>query len=220
MSHPSALALHQYRLDELDADERAAVKTHCSTCERCASRLGAQQAARTAFVAEDVPSAIERLAKPANGPWLQLFAGATPLLALAAALLLAVLSPNDSGVRTKGTLPDVELWVGTSEGPRALRPEETLGEGAVVQVLYDTNGARHAVLAGRDSSGRVEVYGELPVHDTLTPSPFGITLDASHGKQEFYVVTSDAPLTAHDVEQALTSGRADLQVRSVAVQKR
>lgn len=220
MSHPSALALHQYRLDELDSAERSAVDEHCSTCERCQARLGGQRAARAAFVNEPVPAAIERLATPANGPLLRWVAGAAPLFALAAALLLAVLTPPDAGVRTKGVLPDVELWVGTSDGPRALRPDEALGEGAVVQVLYDTNGARHAVLAGRDETGRVEVYGELPVHDTLAPSPFGITLDASHGRQEFFVVASDAPITATAVQHALSGGRSDLKVRSVSVQKR
>lgn len=220
MSHPSTLVLHQYRLEELDADERAAVAAHCAGCDRCTARLGAQQTARAAFVAEPVPPELERLAPPANGPFLRLLAGATPLFALAAALLLAVLAPHDTGIRTKGTLPDVELWVGSGDGPRAVRPDETLGEGAVVQVLYDTNGASHAVLVGLDARGLYEVYGELPVHDALAPAPFAITLDDSHGTQRFFVVTSDSPIDARAAVEAASTGTSPLKVRSVSVKKR
>lgn len=224
MSHLSTLALHQYRLGELPAEEIGRAETHLAACERCRRRLEAQKSAREAFAAEPLPPAIAALSQPANRPFARWLLWSVPLLVAAIALFTVLMRPHepeDAGIRTKGTLPDVEVWVKGESGKHALRPDEVLGEGSVVQVLYNAHGAHHAVLAGRDGTGKVEVYGELPVADTLVPAPFGLTLDDAPGPQELFVVTGDREITVRDVEDAVngSGGSRDLQVRSVEVRK-
>jgi hypothetical protein len=221
VSHLSTLVLHRMRAGELGPQEIVAAKDHLASCARCRSRLDAQEAARSAFEAARLPPAIAALETPANRPWMAVVG---PVIAVAAAILCVVLVGTPHGrvepdVRFRGALPDVELWVATADGPRAVRADDALHAGQTVQVLYATHDAAYAVLAGRDGSGRVEVYGELPTHDALAPAPFALTLDGAAGPQQFYVITADRPIASDEVGEAVYGLVPDVAVRSVSVAK-
>ena len=63
MSHLSTLLLNQLRYGELDPEQEAQARTHLQDCERCASRLQAQESNRSAFVLQPVPQAIREIGR-------------------------------------------------------------------------------------------------------------------------------------------------------------
>lgn len=223
MSHLNTLALHQLRLGELGPAEKALADAHLAACPRCRERAGVQQAARARFEAAPVPPVLLALSTPANRPHRRATAAATSLVAMAAALWLVVASalraPTDDGVRTRGEAPALELWFRSDAGVRVVHPEDRLGEGDVVQLKYGTDGAAFAVVAGRDLDGAIEVYGALPLQAALTEAPFALTLDATPGTQEFFLVTGGSSFGADEARAAIRGEREDLDVTSVSVQK-
>ena len=86
MSHLSTLKLHALRYGELSGEEEAEARAHLDTCEKCASRLSAQENHRAAFELRPVPEAIRNppaeVIRPRFGRWI-------PMVALAAASTLS-----------------------------------------------------------------------------------------------------------------------------------
>jgi hypothetical protein len=203
--HISTLKLHQYRYNELPSDGRFEVEAHLASCARCAERLAVQQREREAFVAMPVPPAILGASAPRRASWLRWLLPAGGLVAVAAAVLLAVGVPMSGKNHVKGHgHGDLEALVESPQGPRALHPGETVHAGSVVQLSYDREGASHVWLAGRDGTGTVELYGEVPAGiDGLQPAPFSLTLDGAPGPQEFFAVRSDRALTEDEVKRAV-----------------
>lgn len=223
MTHLSTLELHRFRLGELPAERVTEIETHLDSCTRCATRAGIQQQQAVAVAAAPLPALLAADIRPANRPWRGAFASVT---AVAAAVFLVVglsgplVHPEVSPTtRSKGVLPTVELWVGGEAGVHPLRSHQKLSAGDKVQVLYDTEGASFAVLAGRDGTQRIEIYGELPPHSELFPAPFALTLDDAPGPQEFFVVSANHPLSHAEVEAAIRHGVGDINVRVIAVEK-
>lgn len=223
MTHPSTLQLHQLRYGELSGEALGRVRSHLAGCDACAARLRAQEAERAAFVARPVPAALRQAAAPPRPAWWQWLA---PLL-VAAAVVLCVRALRDapaSGaagpeapeIRFRGELPAVEVWVKGDRGPRALGEDERLGPGSVVQLKYDPRGASAIAIAGRDGSGKVEVYTtEAPIGIGLVTAPFALTLDATPGDQELFVVGSPQPLDEGLVRLAVTRGLPGVRVGKV-----
>jgi anti-sigma factor RsiW len=232
MTHLNTLQLHQLRYGELTGDPLARVRAHLDTCPACAARLRAQEAERAAFVLRPVPPAIRALATPpppARALWLELLAG----LFVAAAIALAVqgVRPDPRAgapepeevaeVRFRGELPSIEVWARGPQGPHALAPGETVSSGQVVQLKYDPHGASSIALAGRDGSGRVEVYTtHAPTGIGLVTAPFALTLDDAGGDQELFVVGSTLPLDEALVRMAVSQGVAGARVARVRLVKR
>lgn len=219
MSHLSTLALHQLRLGELASDDAAAAEAHLAACERCRRRADAQQAQRAAFEAAPVPPAILAASAPANRPWPRWIAS---VVAVAAAAMIGVSlawGPHPETTRIKGDMPEIELWVRSDAGVRVVHAGEKLGPGDVVQVKYATDGAAYAILAGRDQTGEIEVYGEVPLHADLAEAPFALTLDGTPGTQEFFLVTGRDRFDADAARAAIRGEREDLDVRDVSVGK-
>lgn len=230
MSHVNTLNLHRYRLGEMDASEAQIVRDHLDSCERCATRLNAQQNERAAFVAQPTPDVIKRAARPpaANrsmAPWV------LGVVAVAAAALFGVyvanfdppgaaLDPDQAHTRMKGDLPDLELWLQTDVGPRAMRAGESLSSGDTVQLLFRPKGAAWVTLAGKDGGGTLEVWGTAEaLGDHLQPAPFGLTLDDAPGPQVFYAIASDTPLDLAGVEAAISGDADNARVRTLTVPK-
>ena len=219
-AHISTLKLNQYRYGELESGASDEVRAHIERCEQCASRLAVQERARSEFALQPVPDAIAATAVPANNTrWLFRLA---PVVVAALALLLSTffLLPDD-GVRPKGFLPEIEVWVGTDAGPRPLRADEKLSAGDSVQLVYNPAGHPLVTLVGRDGSGTLEVYGSaLPEQpDALQPAPFALTLDGARGPQEFWVIASDRPLDDGELLDAIEGRLNDVHVRGVIVPK-
>jgi hypothetical protein len=144
---------------------------------------------------------------------------------LAAALVLLMALPAlqrapgvDDGLRTRGALPDLEVWLQSPDGHRPLQVGEALGDGDQVVLFYHPHEADRVAIAGRDHTGEVEVYRLLhPVKEGLQPAPFGLTLDDAPGVQEFFVVGGASDLTASDAVEAIL--RMDDTVTRVVVPK-
>jgi len=206
-THVSSLDLHQIRYGELAPDREVVVRAHVDGCDRCGKRLAAQQAERQAFVLQSLPPLIAAAAdapEPTVRWWRRLTLAAMPMLAAAAALLVFLGSPPEELTRTKGALPVVEVWVQTADGPRALRQDEPLGDGDVIQVLYDPRGAPQVALGGVDGAGSIEFYGAFePARDGLQPAPFALTLDGSVGPQEVWVLTADFEIRPDDLKRVV-----------------
>ncbi len=226
MSHISTPQLHGYRYGELPPDVRASVESHLAACDRCAKRHALQLREREAFVAMPVPPAILAASAPPPRSWwantIRWLSPAAIGLAAAAAIALVVIRPGDDGIRSRGDgTAEIEAWIATEAGPRALRPDETVHAGSVLQLSYDPEGASHVWLAGRDGTGTVEVYG--PVHparpEGLQPAPFSLTLDDAAGPQEFFAVRSDRPLDADAVKAALAGDVEGISVARLAIPK-
>ena len=136
---------------------------------------------------------------------------------------LVVLGPRSEvpTERPKGSLPDAEVWLSTSDGPRPLRRGEVVHSGDTVQVLFDAQGASTVWLAGMDGTGEVEVYGRFtPRSDGLQPAPFSLTLDDAAGPQRFFVVVPVGSVDAVEVKAwVLGDVPAGVRITEVLVPK-
>jgi len=235
MSHLSTLALHRYRLGELSSSEADAAALHLESCNPCQARMAAAQEDDDAVAAEPLPAFLADLSDaplpdepPAPEPaqWAvflrRVGMPAVSLLAAAAMLLVALSSMQrpieDDGLRTRGDLPDLEVWLQSSDGHRPLQVGEALGDGDQVVLFFHPHDAERVAIAGRDHSGDIEVYRLLnPVKDGLQPAPFGLTLDDSPGVQEFFVVAGAEDFSESDAIDAILA--MDRTVTRVVVPK-
>ncbi|MCB9687593.1 MAG: hypothetical protein H6738_16730 [Alphaproteobacteria bacterium] len=231
MSHLNTLVLHQLRYGELRGDALLRANEHLAACETCSSRLRAQEAERAAFVAAPVPDAIRAIgatAAPVRSWWRDWLPLAGALLAAASLSLVVrevrtdgVTSPEVATARPKGELPAVEVWVKRPEGTRPLREGEPVGSGDRIQLVYDPHGASAIALAGRDGSGRIEVYTtNAPTGIGLVRAPFALTLDDTPGSQELFVVGSDRALSEDEVKEAVAGAVHGARVGHVVLRKR
>ena len=233
MSHLSTLALYRYHLGELPPPERLQADAHLASCAPCQARLEAARADDEAVASEPLPPLLQDLAAPSaerDAPTPSQWAlflrrvgmPAVSLLAAAVVLLMALpITQQPSpppGNRTRGALPDLEVWLQEASGHRPLRVGEALGEGDQVVLFYHPHHAPSVALAGRDHSGEVEVYRVLhPVKEGLQPAPFGLTLDNAPGVQEFFVVAGPRDLSDAEVVAAIERG--DPSVSRVVIPK-
>jgi hypothetical protein len=142
--------------------------------------------------------------------WRRAWFAAAPALAAAAVVSVVVLRPPaDDGDRLKGLAPGLDVHVAAPAGPRALRGDDVLGEGDVVQVRIRAGGAAHGVVVSLDGSGAVTRHfpdGAGTALPAGTASlPFSFELDDAPGFERFVLVTADTPI---DVEQVLKAARS------------
>ncbi len=221
MSHLSTLALYRYRFGELPSSEADAAARHLKDCARCQARMAAAKDDDDDVAAEPLPGFLAELsgdplsnAPPAPKPsqWAvflrRVGMPAVSLLAAAAMLLVALSSmrrpTEDDGLRTRGALPDLEVWLQSPDGHRPLQVGEALGDGDQVVLFYHPHDADRVAIAGRDRSGDIEVYRVLhPVKEGLQPAPFGLTLDDAPGVQEFFAVAGAKGFSESDAIDAI-----------------
>lgn len=223
--HLSTLTLHRLRLGELQGDALSAAKTHLDGCEVCRGRAGHQLREREAFVLRPVPQAIRDVSARPALPWWREWLPLGLAFAAAAAVFVAVPAirgpdaPQIDTIRFRGELPTIEVWVDRG-GPRALRDGERVRAGERIQLGYDPRGASSIALAGRDGTGRIEVWTtNAPTGIGLVRAPFALTLDDAPGPQELFVVGSDRPLDEAAVKAALGGGVPGVRVARVALPK-
>jgi len=233
MKHVSTLELHQLHLDELPTSRGEQVRAHLAACARCTERYEAVRSEADAFD-DALPAALQGLVDPPEpvatpahwAIWLRRLAPAAAALAAAAVALFALpmlrADPaSELTTRTRGELPQLEVWVAAPEGPRPLREGEALAAGDRVQLLYNARGAERVGLAGRDGTGEVEVYGVLtPPSPGLHPAPFGLALDDAPGPQVFFAVPGGPDLQADAVERTVREVPLPHGVQVVTVPKR
>lgn len=213
MSHLSTLLLNQLRYGELDADQEAQARTHLQDCERCASRLQAQESNRSAFVLQPVPKAIREAALdvPANDSKSWRWA----LLAIAAMLLVGfpilfnspATGPDElvPMERTKGKHILLEAWLDTQDGPVLLDPDDPISPGDVLQLKFSTLDRPYVSFGGVDGAGLIEIYGTVEAGQDMQihRAPFALQMDQTPGEQRFYALfTQNAP-TESTVREAI-----------------
>ncbi|MFT7519407.1 MAG: hypothetical protein ACI9MC_001548 [Kiritimatiellia bacterium] len=228
----SSLTLHRYHHGELSAEERAQVRGLIDSDADVRARFQALLAAEADFAVQAVPDFIQTMQpnEPVRSAWSRWLAIGTPVLGLATvavALFIVVgpftLQPTEPEVPyvgLRGELPDLEVWVQRDEGPR-VHQGQPLGDHDVVQLKFDAQGARHVTLAGRDSTGEIEIYRTIEQVDEvsgLQTAPFALTLDDTPGTQEFFLLVHDGALDALEIEDRIHGGGDD--VRRVVIQKR
>jgi len=227
MNHLSTLDLHKLRLGELEPPHRDDAEAHLASCARCTERMAVARDEERAFDTALPPALAAALAEPSGEDvvpaapaapvhWMILLRrlGPAGVSLLAAALVLLVAStsltappPESTGVRTRGEIATLEVWIDSAAGVRPLRAGETLASGDRVQLLYHPHGAERVGIAGRDSTGVIEVYGVLtPTKPGLQPAPFGLAMDDAAGNQEFFVVTGGRSLDERRVKEAIGRG--------------
>lgn len=221
MSHLSTLMLNQLRYGELDPAAEAQARAHIQDCERCAGRLGAQEANRNAFVLEPVPEAIRRAAErepdsrtspmPANdnSAWRWV------LMAVAAAVLVAfplLLPPKEPAsdnpyaqTRSKGEHILLEAWLDTREGPVLLDTDDVLHAGDVLQLKFSTMERPYVSFGGVDGHGVVELYGTIKADSELQilQAPFALQMDGTPGEQRFYALFTREQPSEAQIRQAI-----------------
>jgi hypothetical protein len=225
----STLLLYRYHHGELAPDEALRVRAAIDDDPDVRRRWQAILAAEAESVAAPLPPALAALAD--RGParsraWL--FPGLLGALALAAALVVALplgpVAPDPAGapsyVGFKGSLPDLEVWIATDRGPRLLRVDEAVGPGDTVQLAVHPRGAAFVSLAGRDGTGKVEIYGTVRASDpsALVVAPFALTLDEAPGPQDFFALAHDAPASEAELEASILRG--DGEWRTIRLRRR
>ena len=213
------------RVDVLGSAWKCSVVHGCARCAllHVGARYDVQLSERAAFEVQPVPAAIAHLAREREeGPgwlgWLrQRWTGIGAVALVAAAGLVgfrlvgpSVLEPIEhETTRVKGSGAPLEAWIADGDDVRAVADGEALGTGAQVQLRYDPGVAGWSVLAGRDGTGELQIYGLMQssnIRGGLRNAPFSFVLDDAPGPQEFFLVTSEEPLSDAEVEAAIASG--------------
>jgi hypothetical protein len=214
--HLSTLKLNQLRYGELDASAERTARTHLETCQVCTTRLQAQEANRAAFVLEPMPEAL-RSPEPANTRrW---WAWVTPVLALAALLLLVprllpepevpVVPQEDQPTeRAKGAGILLEAWVETTDGPLLLSENAVIAPGDIIQLKYDAQSFEYVSFGGVDGQGTAEVYGSYSTADGIQTAPFALNIDRTPGEQRFYALFTDQQPGDGLVKDAIAAQKA------------
>lgn len=204
-AHLSTLLLHQLRYGEMEPVAMQAARLHVDSCQRCQSRLSAQQANRSAFEVRPVPAALRDLPSPSL--WLRLLrllqtdALVVPGLAVAAALLLLVVGttrPGEhdalapDGVRSKGST-EVELIL---EGEGLMEAGASVQAGDRIQIRVPAGPYAEAWVGDAD-----QVLGHFDLQpEKATLAPFALTIDDEPGAESLTVILSEAPLARSEAE--------------------
>ncbi len=229
-AHLSTLVLNQLRYGELEPDAARAARAHLDACARCSARLRAQEQHRAAFELAPVPHAIRKAAAPRpfhiRGRWL--FAA----LALATAGLLATtvvptlreVAVDHDEVRTKGEVPDLEVWRETRAGPVEVLPGQTVRSGDRIQIRYRKPSAAWVSLVGGSTSGELEVYGSWEADRGSAgwqAAPFALQLDDAPHDERIALVFTPARLSEHALTAMVRRGAAPAgsEIRAVTLVK-
>ncbi len=209
---PNTLDLYRLHHGELPPHVAARVREAIDTDPEVKQRWVALLATEAEVAAAPIPPALAALSAPPRRAvaW-RIPALLLGLAAVAAAVLLVPVGAPEVAVdrpdvlRAKGTLPDLEVWVGGPQGPRLLRPDEAVGAGDTVQLAAHPRGAAFVSFAGRDGTGAVEVYGTVRASDpdAMVVAPFALTLDDAPGPQWFFALAHDAPASDAELAEAL-----------------
>jgi hypothetical protein len=242
-----AWQVERYLLEELTADERAALERDPSL----AGRIAALTTSNAAILEEHPPAAFaaavrtalrtERLPAPRRHALRsrRLLAAATlGAAAVVAVLWLAPRAPLPSAppdvTRVKGLAPQVLLYRRAAAGAERLPAGAVARQHDLLQLAYQAAGRRHGVIASIDGRGVVTLH--LPaagssaaplVSGAAVPLTEAYELDDAPGFERFYLVVSDQPFPVATVLAALPRADADgrldlpssLEQYSLAIEK-
>jgi hypothetical protein len=109
----------------------------------------------------------------------------------------------------------LRIYRKTASGSELLRPNASVHRGDTLQIRYVAAGKRFGVIASIDARGQItfhlpEAPGQAVAlgRDGERALPHAYELDDSPGFERFLFVTSDAPFSTAEIEQALKNGTA------------
>jgi hypothetical protein len=119
-------------------------------------------------------------------------------------------------ISVKGDVkPALRIYRKTSAGSELLRPQAAVHLGDTLQIRYVAAGKRFGVIASIDARGQItfhlpEAPGQAVAleRDGERALPHAYELDDSPGFERFLFVTSDAPFSTAEIDQALKNGTA------------
>lgn len=215
------IILERYRLRELPADEAARLEARLQREPLLRERLDALQDSDDAIRQSGVLRA-PHAAAVQDRKWSRLYWLVPASAALAAALLIAILTPRalertDSHVtaehgddRIKGARPALAIYRRTSSGSESLADGAVAHTGDLIRVGYRAAGHAYGVIFSID--GRDNLTMHLPPKGDRA-APLGrestVLLDVSYELDDaplwerFYFVTSDTPFAVAPVVDAV-----------------
>jgi hypothetical protein len=222
--------LERLRLQELPAQDMAALAALIADDEALRQRLDGLAADDRAVLAELRPAAMaaairsRSVASPAPAArrlplWLPAFASAAVLLiAVGAVVLGPVRRPSTSEpprlepTRIKGLRPEILLFRKTASGAEPLTRASVAHAGDVVQLAYQAAGRRYGAVVSVDSRGTVTFHlprngpraAEL-VPGANVPLPTAYELDDAPRWETFYLVAASQPF---DLDLVVAAARA------------
>lgn len=241
--HLSAYLLEQQQLGLLEGSQAHQVQAHLTDCESCRHKLEAMQAEDRAFQAEPqhapdlfarrVLAKVERRAEERRPrlAWGWLTGMLVPAAAMAALLLFHLRTPSDSYVGVKG---GARLTLTARSGP--LVDGARVHPGDELRFVVGAPAAGQVLVVGLNESGELFPYYPLQGERSAPIAagqavalPGSVVLDRTLGRERFYVLLSEAPLSVAEVRAAVKAGHVTLaepelpvaaSQASVLVQKR
>jgi hypothetical protein len=224
-----AWQVEQYLLDDLPADERAALEQDARLGARAAALRSSNEAilelhppeafaaaVRTAARSADArDSGTRTLGRPRLLAWSTLGAAAVAAVIWLAPGSLAPVAPRDV-TRVKGLTPQVLLYRRVADGVERLLPGGVVREHDVLQLAYQAAGRHHGVIVSID--GRGTVTRHLPATGSsaapltagaAVPLPQAYELDDAPAFERFYLVAADEPFAVETVMDAIRRAGAD-----------
>jgi hypothetical protein len=200
----SALQLDRFRLGELSGAEEEEVRAHVAGCERCAEALRELSAEEPLPPLRVVPLQPRR-----TRMWGRAVAAGAGVAA--AASLLIVLRPQ-AGERSKGSAPELIMYVQHEGEVRRAGPGETVAAGDAVRFATSTPTASYVAVLSLDPQGHGSIYFPLGARAELLPAghdvplPLGTRLDATVGEERIVGLFCSAPVELEPVRASIERG--------------
>jgi len=219
----SDLALEQYHLGELSAEEQRIVREELAHDEVLRGRLAAIQKSeeeiRSSYPAERiVPLIRERMLREGTDhgrrAWrLPTLAWVVPVAAVALILLsLPLVLRTSDDTRLKGVAPHLLVFRKTAAGAEELRSGAVARRGDVLQLSYSAGDAKYGVIFSVDGRGTITWHvpagyaggtRSAPPLDPKGPVvlPSAYELDDAPGFERFFLVYSTAPFDVSEIDR-------------------
>jgi hypothetical protein len=208
--------LEFYLVGALDAEARARVEAVLAESEADRARLEELRAESAAFLVQHPPGPLVERFEVSQRRWRRglMAAQLTPVLAMAAAVMLVVLfPPTEDLYTTKGGVA-LTLHRKRGEGSARVTPGETLLSGDLMRFEVrseETSG--YVAVVSRDAAGVVTVYypyegpRAVPYDAKESVLPGAIELGDGDGEEVVYALFSSKPFTLDWAVAALKEGK-------------
>ncbi len=192
-------------MGELSGAAEEEVRAHLAGCARCSDALRELSAEEALPAMRVVPLQPRR-----ERSWRRAAAAGAGLAA--AASLLLVLRPSPAE-RSKGSAPELSMYVQHGGEVRRAGPGEIVAAGDSVRFAFTTHVAAYVAVLSLDPQGHGSIYfplgaraQELPAGRDV-PLPLGTRLDATVGEERIVGLFCSSPVDLEPVRAALESGR-------------
>lgn len=197
----SDLMLDEWHAGELDSAAARIVEEHVASCDRCRARQQALQAVANEFLRARPGAPQRRFRARTVGI-------ALSGLAVAAAALLLMRTPEPFGERSKGG-PSLGFFVLRGERVFAGSEGERLQPGDRLRFVATSLTPRQLAILSRDARGVASVYYPAAPHSRLvaatreTPLDTAVELDGTLGTETLFGVFCDQEFEVEPLRQAL-----------------